>query len=260
MTLKSVIFFCFISALNAQSSPYKGPRTSDGKPDLNGIWQAMNTANWDLAAHASQAGPVASEGARGAEPGGLGVVEGGAIPYLPAALKIKAENYKKRFTDDPEIKCYMPGVPRAAYLPFPFQIVQSPKIIMMSYEFANASRTVFVGAAPAGEESWMGTSAAHWEGDTLVIDVTGLIDKTWFDRVGDFHSDALHVVERYTPVDGNVIRYEATITDPKVFSRPWKIAMPLYRHLEANARLMEFRCAEYVEELQFGKYRKNPNP
>ncbi len=248
---------CVLPALMAQS--YKGPRTADGKPDLNGIWQAMNTADWDISAHSSQAGHIAAEGAQGAEPGGLGIVEGGALPYLPDALKKKTENYKKRFTDDPEIKCYMPGVPRANYQSFPFQIVQSAKIIMISYEFANASRTVFMGAAPAGDESWMGTSAAHWDGDTLVVDVTGQVDQTWFDRAGDFHSDALHVVERYTPADANVIRYEATITDPKVFSRPWKIAMPLYRHLEPNARLMEFRCAEYVEELMYGQFRKKTN-
>jgi hypothetical protein len=204
-------------------------------------------------------GSLASQGAQGAVPGGMGVVEGGTIPYLPEALKIRADNYKKRFTDDPEIKCYMPGIPRAVYMPFPFQIVQSSKIILVSYEFAASSRTIFLGAAPAADESWMGTSAGHWEGDTLVVDVTGLIDRTWFDRAGDFHSDALHVVERYTPVTRDAMQYEATITDPKVFSRPWKISMPLYRHLEPNARLMEFRCAEFAEELLYGEYRKKPN-
>jgi hypothetical protein len=252
------IVYCFAGA--AQSTSYTGPRTPDGKPDLNGIWQSINTANWDLSPHTAQGGHVVSQGAEGAEPGGIGVVEGGPIPYLPEALKTKAENYKKRFTDDPEIKCYMPGVPRAVYMPFPFQIVQSSKVIMVSYEFAAASRTIFMGAAPAGEESWMGTSSGHWEGDTLVINVTGLIDQTWFDRAGDFHSDALHVTERYTPVSQDAMRYEATITDPKVFLRPWKISMPLYRHLEPNARLMEFRCAEFVEELLYGQYRKKPNP
>jgi hypothetical protein len=251
---------CLVFPAQAQSSSYKGPRTADGKPDLNGIWQAINTADWDISAHASQGGHIASEGAQGAEPGGIGVVEGGAIPYLPEALKIKADHYAKRFTDDPEIKCYMPGVPRAAYQPFPFQIVQSPKMIMMAYEFAAASRQVYMGKAPEADESWMGTSAGHWEGDTLVIDVTGQNDQTWFDRAGDFHSDALHVTERYIPVNEDVIRYEALITDPKVFSRPWKLSMPLYRHVEPHARLMEFRCAEYIEELMYGQYRKKPNP
>ena len=255
----ALIVFCFAQAGTAQSSTYTGPRTADHKPDLNGIWQAMNTADWDLSPHTAKGGPVVSLGAQGAEPGGIGVVEGGSIPYLPEALKTKAENYKKRFTDDPEIKCYMPGVPRAAYMPFPFQIVQASKAILVSYEFAAASRTIFLGAPPANDESWMGTSAGHWDGDTLVVDVTGLIDRTWFDRAGDFHSDALHVTERYTPVSHEVMRYEATITDPKVFSRPWKISMPLYRHVEPNARLMEFRCAEFIEELLYGQYRKKPS-
>jgi hypothetical protein len=252
----ALVVCCFIPPGVAQSSSYTGPRTTDRKPDLNGIWQAMNTANWDLSPHTAQSGSVVSLGAQGAEPGGIGVVEGGAIPYLPEALKTKAENYKKRFTDDPEIKCYMPGVPRAVYMPFPFQIVQSAKVIMVSYEFAAASRTIFMGAAPAVEESWMGTSAGHWEGDTLVVEVNKLIGRTWFDRAGDFHSDALQVTERYKPVNHDVMQYEATITDPKVFSRPWKISMPLYRHLEPNARLMEFRCAEFIEELLYGKFRK----
>src|SRR5580704_11104840 len=148
-----LILCCFATAGAGQSTAYSGPRTADHKPDLNGIWQAMNTADWDLSPHAAQGGPIASQGAQGAEPGGIGVVEGGPIPYLPDALKIKAENYKKRFTDDPEIKCYMPGVPRAVYMPFPFQIVQSARVVMVSYEFAAASRTIFMGAAPAVEES-----------------------------------------------------------------------------------------------------------
>jgi hypothetical protein len=256
----ALIVCCFATAGAAQSFSYTGPRASDHKPDLNGIWQAMNTGDWDLSPHTAQAGPVVSLGALGAEPGGIGVVEGGSIPYLPEALKKKAENYKRRFTDDPDIKCYMPGVPRAVYMPFPFQIVQSSKVVMISYEFAAASRTIFMGTAPAVDESWMGTSTGHWEGDTLVIDVIRLIDRTWFDRAGDFHSDALHVTERYTPVSHDVMHYEATITDPKVFSRPWKISMPLYRHVEPNARLMEFRCAEFVEELLYGQYRKKPGP
>jgi hypothetical protein len=243
----------------AQSSSPQIPRTKDGKPDLSGIWQALNTANWDLQAHAAQAGQVVALGAQGAEPGGVGVVDGGEIPYLPAALVQKKANYEKRFTDDPEIKCYMPGVPRATYLPFPFQILQSQKVIQISYEFAATARTIFMEKMPpAPLDSWMGQSVGHREGDTLVVDVTSLLDQTWLDRTGDFHSDALHVVERYTPVSHDVLQYEATIEDPKVFSRPWKISMPLYRHVEKGARLMEFRCAQFVEELLYGQYRKTP--
>ena len=243
----------------AQSSANQVPRTKDGKPDLSGIWQALNTANWDLQAHAAQAGHVVALGAQGAEPGGISVVKGGEIPYLPAALAQKKANYEKRFTDDPEIKCYMPGVPRATYLPFPFQILQSQKVIQISYEFAASARTIFMEKMPpAPLDSWMGQSVGHWQGETLVVDVTGLLDQTWLDRAGDFHSDALHVVERYTPLGRDVLEYQATIEDPKVFSRPWKIAMPLYRHVEKDARLMEFRCAQFVEELLYGQYRKTP--
>jgi hypothetical protein len=252
------VTLCAVPA-EAQSSAYQGPRSKDGRPDLSGIWQALNTANWDLQAHAAQAGHVVALGAQGAEPAGLGVIEGGEIPYLPAALAQKKANYEKRFTDDPEIKCYMPGVPRATYLPFPFQILQSQKVIQISYEFAATARTIFMEKMPPPPlDSWMGQSIGHWEGDTLVVDVSGLLDQTWLDRAGDFHSDALHVVERYTPVSHDVLQYEATIEDPKVFSRPWKISMPLYRHVEKDARLMEFRCAQFVEELLYGQYRKTP--
>src|SRR5258708_7746328 len=255
----ALIVCCFVPAEATPPPSYTGPRTVDPKPDINRIWQAMNTSNWDLSPHSAKVGSIASQGAQGAEPGGVGVVEGGAIPYLPEALKTRADNYQKRFTGDPEIKCYMPGVPRAVYMPFPFQIVQSSKVILVSYEFAASSRTIFLGAAPAVDESWMGTSAGHWEGDTLVVDVTGLVDRTWFDRAGDFHSDALHVVERYTPVTRDVLNYEATIEDSKVFSRPWKMSMPLYRHMEKNAQLMEFKCVEFAEELLYGHLRKQPS-
>jgi hypothetical protein len=251
---------CFSSfSAGAQVAAGKIPRTKDGKPELSGIWQAMNSANWDLRAHAAQAGPVVSLGTEDAEPGGIGVVEGGEIPYLPGALAKKKENYAKRFSDDPELKCYMPGVPRATYLPFPFQVFQSDKVILVSYEFAASSRTIFMEkekAPPAETDSWMGRSVGHWEGDTLVVEVTNMVDQTWLDRAGDYHSDALHVTERYTPAGPEVLMYEATIGDPQVFSRPWKISMPLYRHIEKNARLMEFRCAEFVEELMYGQYRR----
>ncbi|MGD1093126.1 MAG: hypothetical protein ABSB35_14190 [Bryobacteraceae bacterium] len=240
-----------------QTGPYRGPRTADGKPDLSGIWQSLNTANWDLLAHAARAGQVIALGAEGAEPAGTGVVEGNQIPYLPAALAKKQQNFEHRLTEDPEIKCYMPGVPRATYMPFPFQIVQGPKMILMAYEFASASRTVYMeNPPPIAADSWMGHSVGHWDGDTLVIDVTGFNDQSWFDRAGDFHSDALHVVERYTPINADTIRYEATIEDKNVFSRPWKIRMPLYRHVEDNAQLLEFKCVEFVEELMYGQYRK----
>ena len=241
-------------------SAYRPPLTKDGKPDLNGIWQALDTsADWDIQPHGAQAGPVEALGAEFAVQPGLGIVEGGQIPYLPSALARRKQNYENRLTADPEVKCYMPGVPRATYMPYPFQIVQTADVIMITYEYSSSVRTIYMrdaGHAPA--PSWMGWSVGHWDGDTLVVDVTGMNDKTWFDRAGNFHSDALHVVERYTLRSPDVLMYEATIEDPKVFSRPWKISMPLYRHVEKNAQLLEFKCVEYAEELLYGPLRKHP--
>jgi hypothetical protein len=247
------------TAALAQAPAYRAPRTADGKADLNGIWQALNSANWDLQGHAAAAGPAPLLGAVFAKPPGLGVTEGDEIPYLPAAAAKKRENQANWVKLDPEVKCYLPGVPRTTYLPYPFQIVQSQNVIMISYEYAGAVRVINMGTptkAPA--ESWMGWSNGHWEGDTLVVDVTSQNEATWLDRAGNFHSDALHVVERYTPLSADTLTYEALIEDPKVFSRPWKISMPLYRRVEKNARLLEFRCAEFAEEVLYGQLRKKP--
>jgi hypothetical protein len=250
--------FLATSALAQQT--YKAPRTSDGTPNINGIWQAMNTADWDLRPHAASQGPLLSLGAEFSLPPGPGVIDGdGTIPYLPAAAEQQKKNFANRLTLDPEVKCYMGGVPRSTYMPYPFQIVQSQKAIMIAYEFAGAVRAVKMEKpteAPA--DSWMGWSSGHWEGDTLVVTVTGLNDQTWFDRAGDFHSDALKVTERYTPRSADTLLYEATIEDSKTFSRPWKISMPLYRHVEKNAQLLEFKCVEFVEELMYGPLRKKP--
>ena len=241
----------------AQAPAYRAPRTADGKPNLNGIWQAMNTADWDLQGHPAAKGPVASLGAVFAIPPGLGVVEGEEIPYLPAAAARKQQNQANWTTLDPEVKCYLPGVPRATYLPYPFQIVQSAQNILVSYQYAGAVRVINMGApTKAPGDSWMGWSNGHWEGETLVVDVTSLMENTWFDRTGNFHSDALHVVERYTPRSADTLTYEATIDDPKVFSRPWKISMPLYRRVEKDARLLEYKCVEFAEELLYGPLRK----
>jgi len=243
-----------------QAPAYQLTRTPDGKPNLNGIWQTLNTANWDIQGHAARAGRVVALGAVGAVPAGLGVVEGDEIPYLPAAAAKKKENFENSLTADPEIRCYLPGVPRATYMPFPFQIFQTTKYILMAYEFAGASRTIYMENPPSSPfDTWMGHSIGHWEGDTLVVDVTSFNDQTWFDRAGNFHSDALHVVERYTPISPDALTYEVTIEDPKVFSRPWKMSMPVYRRLEKNAQLLEFKCVEFVEELMYGHLRKQPS-
>jgi hypothetical protein len=261
LKLSTALFAFIVLSLPAAAQTYRAPRTGDGKPDLNGIWQALNTADWDIQAHSSMAGPAPMLAADFAEPPGIGVVEGNEIPYLPAMLEKKKENFAKRYSEDPEVKCYLPGVPRATYMPYPFEIVQSEKTILFSYQYAGAVRIVNMDSSkPAPIDSWMGWSNGHWDGDTLVIDVTGLNDKTWLDRSGNFHSDALHVVERYTPRGPGTLDYEARIEDPKVFSRPWKMRMILYRHQEPNARLLEFKCVEFVEELMYGPLRKKTVP
>ncbi|THD78582.1 MAG: hypothetical protein E7812_11380 [Phenylobacterium sp.] len=253
---------------------YKAPRGPDRvHPDLNGVWQVMNTAGWNIEPHAASAalqlragpyGPVPAKevvalGAVGAVPAGLGVVEGGTIPYTADGLKTRDANHADWIHKDPEIKCYLPGVPRANYMQLPFQIFQSEKQMLFAYEYAGAVRNImFTDPGPAPVDSWMGQSVAHWEGDSLVVVVTGQNDSTWFDRAGNFHTADMKVVERYTPTGPNILRYEAEITDPATFSRPWKMSMNLYRHVGDDARLNQFKCVEFVEELMYGNLRKEP--
>jgi hypothetical protein len=234
------------------------PRTADGKPDLNGIWQAVGSAHWDLQDHPARSGPVLELGAIAAIPAGLGVVEGNEIPYQPWAAARKKENYENWLTRDPEVRCYLPGIPRATYMPYPFQILQTHNNeILMAYEYASASRVVKMGKTePPPVDTWMGQSTGRWEGDSLVVDTIGFNDQTWFDRSGNFHSEALHVVERFTFVNPDILDYQATIEDPKVFTRPWKIQLPLYRRHDKNVQLLEFKCVEFVEELMYGQLRK----
>ncbi|HEY7335189.1 MAG TPA: hypothetical protein VH639_09915 [Bryobacteraceae bacterium] len=243
-----------------------------GHPDFNGIWEAINTANWDLQNHDARpmvgqpgltpgsevlAAPVLALGSLGWVPGGLGVVEGDVIPYQPWAAARKKENLEHWIDRDPELKCFQPGIPRAMYIEHPFQIIQSANKIQMIYEFDDAQRTIHLNKMePYPNVAYMGYSVGHWEGDTLVTDVNNLTDATWFDRAGNFHSDALHVTERLTPMGHDAFRYEATIQDPQVFTRPWKISMPIYRRLEPNAQLADFRCVQMVEETMYGHLRK----
>jgi hypothetical protein len=247
------------ASARAQNSSieYQAPRAADGHADLNGIWQAANTANWDIQDHPARQGPVTALGAAFSIPAGAGVVEGNDIPYQPWALEKKKQNTDNWLTLDPEVKCYLPGVPRATYMPHPFQIVQTRNTILMAYEFASASRIVrMTKTEDAPIDFWMGWSRGHWEGDTLVVDVTGFNGQTWFDRAGNFHSEALHVIERYKRTGPDHLWYEVTIEDPKVFTRPWKMSMPLYRRKEKNAQLFEYKCVEFVEELIYGQLRK----
>jgi hypothetical protein len=235
------------------------PPRLNGNPDLNGIWQAVNTANWNLEAHSASHGAVWQSGALGAIPAGDSVVEGGRIPYRDGTAARRADNFNNRAAEDPEALCYLPGVPRATYVPYPFQIVQSGGDILMVYEYASANRLVNMGEArSAGSDTWMGTNNGRWDGETLVIDVTGLNGLAWLDRAGNYASDQLHVVERFTRVGPDHIRYEATIEDPTVFTRPWTISMPLYRRVEANAQLHDFKCVEFSEDLIYGQYLKEP--
>jgi hypothetical protein len=231
-------------------------RTVDGRPDLNGFWQALGTAHWDVQDHVAQAGPP-QLGAIGAIPGGFGVVVGDTIPYQPWAARQKQENFENRWTADPEIKCYLPGVPRATYLPYPFQIVQSTNKVMIIYEFARANRTIHLDEVPPMPvDTWMGHSVGRWEGDTLVVTVNSFRGDTWFDRAGNFHSNALQVVERYTAVGSNHLDYEVTIEDPQVFTRSWTMRMPLYRRMDERMRLFEYRCVPFSEELIYGQWEK----
>ncbi len=278
LALSIILTACAITstALHAaESQPNDIPRRADGKPDFNGVWQVLNTANYDLLAHparvamATQPGPfgpvpaveVVALGAIGAVPSGHGVVIGNEIPYLPYALKKQQDNQANWLTTDPEIRCYLPGVPRATYLPFPFQIFHSDSALFITYEFAGATRNLELtdpGEAPV--DSWMGQSVASWDGDTLVVKVTGQNDQTWLDRSGTHHSEAMVVTERYTLQNAHVMDYEATIEDPKTFSRPWTIRMPVYKRVGVDAQLGQFKCVEFVEELMYGKLRKEPLP
>lgn len=221
---------------------YRAPRTQDGQPDLQGIWQARNTAAFDVEDH----------GAALAIPAGKGVVvepAGGKIPYRQEALKIRDENRKARKTADPLGKCFLPGVPRVMYLPFPLQIFQTAEFVVIASEYAHTTRTIhFNGKHPEGLDLWMGDSRGRWEGETLVVDVANHNATTWFDQAGNFHSDQLHVTERFTRTAPDLLTYEAILEDPKVYTQPWKIRMPLELHREVDFQLLEYECHVYLEE------------
>jgi len=224
------------------------PRTPDGKPNLQGIWQVLNTAAWDLQDHSARLGV----------PGGQTVVDGNDIPYQPATLKQKQQNFANRATADPETKGFLPGVPRIMYMPLPFQIFQTPTHVAMTFEYAQAVRILYTNGTPHPRGPinwWLGDSRGRWDGDTLVVDVVHFTDQTWLDRAGNFHSDALHLVERYTMTGPDHINYEVTVEDPKVFTRPWKMSMLLYRRKEPNVRLLDYLPALLMDEEQAARER-----
>ena len=261
----------------APAAAWKAKRGPDGvHPDLNGVWQVLNTANYNIEAHPAQSalqlrpGPyvpvpaagVVALGAIGAVPAGVGIVQGdGKIPYTADALALRDENRANAVDWDPEVKCYLPGIPRANYMDKPFQIFHSDKAVFFAYEYAGAVRNVFLtdpGEAPV--DSWMGQSYGKWDGDTFVIEVTGLLRDTWLDRSGNLHGSTTKVTERWTPTSDYTLRYEATIEDEETYTKPWKIAFNLYKKVGEDAQLQQFKCVEFVEELMYGHLRKNPLP
>jgi hypothetical protein len=224
------------------------PRMPDGKPDLTGIWQVLDLSLDDnIEPHAASWGVHAGQGAIVDPPDGK-------IPYLPAALARRQENYKNR-SKDPVSHCFKPGVPRITYTPFPFQITQNPNWIQVTYEFVHNHRNIYLNGSThlEGIDFYNGDSRAKWDGDTLVVDVTNLNDDperpTWIDASGNYHSDALHVVERYTRTGPDNMTYRATLEDPKVYARPWTIEVLLYRHKEPNYRILEYECQIFKEKL-----------
>lgn len=256
------ITLCLNSTLSFAADADNIPRTADGKADFNGLWQAIGNHHWGIEPHNARMGPDPQWAAIGAIPAGTGIVEGGQIPYTPAARAIQQDNQVHWLERDPVVKCYMPGVPRANYMPFPFQIVQSPEHIIMAYEFASANRIVYMDRPnfEAPIPSWMGHSIGRWEGDTLVIDVTEQMPDSWLDRSGNHHSEQLKVTERYTYLSPDVIHYEVSLEDPAVYTRPWKMSLPLYRRLDSNAQLLEFKCVPFAEELLYGHLVKDAPP
>jgi hypothetical protein len=231
--------------LTAQSTTASNiPRTADGKPDFSGYWQVLTSANWNIQDHKAEKGI----------PAGRGIVVGNEIPYQPSALAKRNENYANRETSDPQNKAFLQGVPRITYTPFPFQIVETPKEILVLYEYVHAVRHLFtdgIDHPPGHIDWWLGDSRAKWDGDTLVVDVTDFNDQTWFDHAGNFHSDALHVIERYTLTDADHISYEATIEDPKVFTKPWTINMVIYRHKEKGFQLLDYEAYGFDYEKYY---------
>jgi hypothetical protein len=222
---------------------YRAPRASDGHPSFQGIWQARNTAAGDLEAHGASFGIRA---------GASVIVDpaDGLIPYKPEARAQREANFKARATEDPVNKCFLPGVPRVMYMPYPFQIFQTPDQITIASEFAHTVRHVYFTKKGhyAEAEFWMGDNRGRWEGETLVLDTGNFNASTWLDQSGNHHSEQLRVIEKLTRVADDRINYEATLTDPAVYTRPWTIRMTLYRLTEPDAQLFEYECHVYLED------------
>lgn len=244
-----------IPAVSAQT-----PERINGHPNINGIWQAMNSANWNIEGQSAQAIKEFWQlGALFAIPPGQSVVEEGTLPYKPEGLAQRETNRAGWPKSDPETKCYRAGIPRQTYLPYPFEIIQGDNDILFVYEYASSNRPVRMKNHIDPDEvlldQYLGWSNGRWEGDTLVIEVSGM-QPSWLDRRGNHHSGT--VTERYTPMGENHLMYEATINDPTTFSRPWTLSMPLYRRIEPNAEIFEYKCVEFSEILLYGDVLKEP--
>ena len=244
-----------LAASTTRAQQLDRPATIDGHPNFNGIWQALNTAYWNLEGHSVEGfgKDFWRLGAVGVVPAGVSVLRGGgAIPYLPEALKKRDENRSRWPEADPEAKCYMLGVPRVTYQNFPFQIFQGDGDLLMVYPFAATNRIIYMkDHSELPVDSWMGKSNGEWDGNTLVVTTTSQNGQSWLDRAGNFASNQLKVIERFKLIDVNHIWYEATLEDPKTFSRPWTIEMPLYRLIDNHAQLLEHKCVSFTDLLLY---------
>lgn len=230
-----------------------GPEEINGRPNLSGVWQAMNTANWNLEAHSAEALDEFWElGSLAAIPAGRSVVEGGSIPYNAEGMAQRDENAAGWPEADPETMCFLPGIPRANYMPYPFQILQTEDDVLFAYSYASANRLVAVAEhLEAPVDTWMGQSNGTWEGDTLVIETQWQNGKAWLDRSGNYIGQGATVTERFSLMTPNHIEYEATISNPAVFTEDWTLSMPLYRNVEENAQILEHKCVPHVENLRY---------
>ena len=248
---------CFFMS-SCVSTPQKD-EDSRTEPDLNGLWQAVGTAHWNLEGGSAIKGPTTGiVGALGGIPAGHSYIVGGSIPYTEAA-QTQRQNYLQAWHKwDPAVKCFMPGIPRQTYMPLPFHIVQSDEKVFIAYEWGSNSRLIHMDrpGTRADLPSWMGYSLGRYEDESLVVEVTDQMPDTWFDATGTWHSEDLKVTERYTPMGDNHMMYEATIEDPAVFTEPWTIRLPLYRRLESEARLLEYKCVPFAEDAMYNHLRK----
>jgi hypothetical protein len=246
------------SAQNAAKAPQASvvPRMSDGKPDLTGVWQGASNrrGSWEEANSGLGVGGTGRDPTAPANPASQQVITESA-PYQPWAAAKVLESFNKRGIDDPNALCLPSGIPRATLVGlFPIQIVQTPQQLVILYEYMNTFRVIPLNAKHPDDvvPTYMGDSVGHWEGDTLVVDAIGFNDKTWLTGTGTFHSDSLHVTERYTRIDKDQINYEATMEDSKVLTKPWTIRTSMM--LREGTRVQEYVCVE--NNLDPGRYEK----